>query len=165
MGEPYRQRADQQASHGRACPTRQAGARLQIIGDVIGKKQTPHEQHGNQTANKTQQQEGGQFHIELQRPLLSEAELCHIPKANPADHRACNARNHDRGKGMHGEMAQHHLQRKERASNRRVERGRHCSSNGTPQKIAPGDTIGLDPVTDPCGDNPRKMHHRALSPR
>ena len=85
----------------------------------------------------------GKFGIERQIAGSWQGKLSHAAELQPVDDRACNRGDGDRREGVHGEVAQHHLQRKDRACDRGVEAGRNRRRHRAAQQIAPGHPLAL----------------------
>ena len=164
MGKENGQSPQHRAGTNRAQPAWHAAAGLNFIAHILGEKDAPHHHHRHHTTDRAQDQKCRQFLIKSQRVRYRQGKFGDIAKFQPVDHRARHAGNHNRGKGMHREMAQHHLERKQGPRNRGVETGRNRSRHRAAQQIAPGDPIGVDPFADPGRNHRGQMHHRALAP-
>ncbi len=163
MGEPDRNRAEQEPCYCGTQPARKAAALLEICAKRLGPENRAHEGHRHQSAHHAQKQKGRQFHIELQRAIGAEAVFRHLAKGQTVDHGARSRGDDDWREGVNGEMAQHDLKRKERARDRGIEGSRDCRRNRAAQKITPCDPVCLDPIGHFGGDHGGQMHHRAFA--
>ena len=165
MRETDGQDPEQRPRERRTQHARHLGGGLDPVAQRVGEEDRPHQHHRDRTGHQPEHQKGWKLDIEGHPALHRQGEFGDAAELDPVDDRTGDAGDGDGREGVHGEVPKHHLEREQRAGNRRVEARRDRTGDGAAEQIAPGDPVGPDPARDPGGDHRGEVHHRPLAAR